>query len=255
MIEKRVNRLSDYLEVIDQQPGEGRIVLFRGQKRMWPLLPKIARIKLSSATVDSEKKMLLDFKRRVVPYLDYQPEGDLEWLALAQHHGLPTRLLDWTENPLAALWFAVRDPGDEGEDGVVWTLAVQPASVLGADDPGRTTFDPFKPQSTVVFRPRHINRRIVAQSGWFTVHKWLMKKTKFVPLENMDKYKPHLVKILVQKDRFSNLRRSLALCNVHEAALFPDLVGLCRQIERDHSVPEDEQPSSLISTTLSNGKT
>src|SRR5438105_914839 len=122
--EHNIDDLSTFLEIVEELADDA-IVLFRGQRYQWQLKPKLGRLKPRiGSLIGEEARMLADFKRRSVPLLDFPPANDLEWLAVAQHHGMATRLMDWTENPLAALWFATRNPPEAEEDepspGVVW---------------------------------------------------------------------------------------------------------------------------------------
>jgi FRG domain len=72
---------------------------------------------------EAERYLLSTFQRRAHHYITYPPERDdeLEWLALMQHHGAPTRLLDWTKSPYVELFFAL-EPIMGADFAAVWAI-------------------------------------------------------------------------------------------------------------------------------------
>ncbi|MEZ8383099.1 FRG domain-containing protein [Vibrio splendidus] len=125
---KKINHLSEYIDYVEslklrsENLGNNTELLFRGQRQDYSLLPKLARLDLNGDIKNVERLMLDEFRRACLPLAEFQPENNWDLLALAQHHGLPTRLLDWTYSALIALWFAVQKEPKVKESGVVWVL-------------------------------------------------------------------------------------------------------------------------------------
>jgi hypothetical protein len=240
-----VKSASDLLSGLDAGFGIHELILFRGQRQVWPLLPKIARLAEPSVkntpNPDLEREMINEFRWRARP----QTQGSLgdnlwEWLALAQHYGMPTRLLDWTTNPLAALWFAVREPEVSESDGpgVVWLFVPDGEDRIDPIDcPGNC---PLEIERTRVFRPSRITPRIIAQSGWFTTHRRVPQKKDFISLETDAEYKDKIVQYHVPKASFGRIREELARLDIHSASMFPDLGGLGSYVKWRYILDEDE---------------
>lgn len=182
--------------------------------------------------------MLDEFKRGCLPLTEFQPENDWDLLALAQHHGLPTRLLDWTYSALVALWFAAQKEPKDDEHGVIWVLNAEVSDFRDTDKQE----DPFSNRITKIFRSRVISKRISAQSGAFTVHKINSKdrRERIVKFETHKIFKEKLVKLIIPSDSFSNLRASLMLMGINHSTVFPDIDGLCQHLERRFSKLKNE---------------
>jgi hypothetical protein len=99
----KIESLTKYIEHIESVPKKGSW-LYRGHKSVeYKLIPSIGRKQFLNNTLEkNELTLLKHFKDSVVPFLKHVPDDEWEWIAIAQHYGLPTRLLDWSYNPLIA---------------------------------------------------------------------------------------------------------------------------------------------------------
>jgi hypothetical protein len=197
--------------------------LFRGHADLtWELQPAIDRLDFSNHRLSREaheRLVFTEFKRLALPHLRIRPTSEWEFLALARHHGAPTRLLDWTENPLAALFFAVESAATI--DSAVWCY--QYLEMNEALDPEREP-DPLSMQRLVLFRPPHVHPRIWTQAGMFTVH-----PRKFKKLEKPWGLFP-LTLVRIPAAARPRLRLDLQRLGVHRASLFPDLDGVGQHV-------------------------
>jgi FRG domain-containing protein len=209
-------------------------------------------VRLSSGASDTarlELALLRNF-RKYAHAEGAHADSVWDWLAIAQHRGLPTRLLDWTYSPLVALHFATEHPDDYGEDGVVWCVNfVQANKRLPArlkkilEQEGSETltvdmlaefqtlrdFDALARDPFLVFmEPPAIDRRILNQFALFS----LMSS----PTARMDDWlrqHPELCRrVVVPASLKWEIRDKLDQANVNERILFPDLDGLSRWLTR-----------------------
>jgi hypothetical protein len=239
-----IKSLGDYIAFLEKNCDTDN-VLFRGQNGDWALLPKLCRLtsrtkmKLDNKAnlLQTEQKLLEDFKRLSKPHLQRIPSNNWEWLALAQHHGLPTRLLDWSSNPLAALWFAVSSPA-HGKEGVIWVFFPETDAFLKPNEIAGS--DPFETGTARVFQPQISTIRIQSQSGWFTTQQFKTTDENFVAFDRVNEYTNCLLKLLIPAASFAGLRTKLDLLGINRFSLFQDLDGIAGHVEWLHSLFNDE---------------
>jgi len=218
-----------------------------------PLLTSLDRLGGTSpphSKADLEEHILRNFIRYSRPYLGTEPLDDWELLVSAQHHGVPTRLLDWTYSPLVAAFFATRPTKDE-RDRAVWRLDWQavhaafgfPALALLKSDLDTLfgTGGHFTPWQlfarkrdqkafACLIEPPSLDQRIVEQAAVFTLcsDKW----TSFDNFLASHDLANTVTKFIFPKADVSRFRDQLDLVSVDERRLFPDLDGVAAAIRR-----------------------
>lgn len=247
---------------------EGVSWIFRGQQRTrqcWKLLPKAGREdwfgarcasqlgqteieyppRICSLDVLPDKNLFEDWCRRSVAYREGS-NSDIEALALAQHYGLATRLLDWSRSPLVGLFFGVED--DEMHDGAVYALLEPKRFYLNY------SIWQFGPP-ILAYEPPPIDRRILAQAAMFTLH-----SSPHKPIEPrligsglpdsirlLQNFEPEmreigvdLVEFVIPGARKRDVRASLANLGMTRETLFPDLDGLSEHLNYVHQARAKE---------------
>jgi hypothetical protein len=198
--------------------GDGTWV-YRGQAdKNWGLLPSVGRPSTFGVayTRAKEDRLFREF-RREAPRWEQHLSSALEFLALGQHYGLPTRLLDWSTNPLVGAWFACLD--ESAADGRLHMLRVPRHSGITDDS---IVFDPFGPLPDVALVRVPLGvARITAQQGLFSLH-----PDPTVPWTPPNP--PYMYEVLdipsAEKPYFLQL---LNIMGVNHARLMVDLAGHC----------------------------
>lgn len=198
--------------------------IYRGvTKRRHALLPKIGRPgtrrdfksgEPQPYDAQFERELVTFFRRIAHPYLREEPQHELEWLAIMQHHGVPTRLLDWTYSPLIATFFAATKMGTgepAGEAAAVFSCPVPPAVAREHEqsplNQGREVF---------TYMPRHVSPRMQSQMSVLTMHQ-----------QPDEEWKPDKLACWeIPAELCGTFKLILDRCGINRASLFPDLQGV-----------------------------
>lgn len=206
--DQTIENAGDLYDAVKDMRGD-RFWVYRGHSNPeWDLVPKAGR---SPRMVKHEKLYFESWKRRAIEYVESAPNDDWDWLSIAQHHGLPTRLLDWSSNPLVATFFAVS--GEHDSDGLVY--AYRPKWIVK-----RGAVQPLDYKGISAFRPSAYSARISRQSGTFTVHG---PATQAISDENDV---GELRRYVVPRKKRLSLMMDLDQFGCNSASIFPDLDGL-----------------------------
>lgn len=259
----KIDSLGEFVDRVtpaEPDPVTGRrrdVGVYRGgSDARSPLLTSLDRlggVRPPHTKADLEEHILRNYIRYSRPYLGSEPVNDWEHLISAQHHGVPTRLLDWTYSPLVAAFFATRPPHDDEEerDRAVWRLdwqsvhrafGIPQLSLLIKDldallEKGRH-FSPWelftrsrddRPFAALV-EPPSLDARIVSQAAVFTLctDKW----ESFDAFLEKHGLAASLTRFVISKKHVPRIRDQLDLVGVDERRLFPDLDGVAAAIRR-----------------------
>jgi hypothetical protein len=186
---------------------------FRGQSNIdWKLVPKAGRIPYNNF---SDERLFYHWKRRAIGLLAKENLSEWDLLAIAQHNGLPTRLLDWTQNPLVALFFACLDSLDT--DGVVYAYKSEYSVII-------ENVGPFQYSSLGMVHPFTSTPRIGNQLSHFTIHAEIS-----VPMDP-DNCNGQLVAIAIPKNLKREFQLFLNHYGINYLTIFPDLEGLSKHL-------------------------
>lgn len=232
MSKPAMKSVEEYLQTvwkIDPQPHTF-VKLYRGQSEVMPLLPRLFRPHLKALKVKSIEKQLLSKFKNDSPYLlPSKPGNDWDWLSLGQHFKLPTRLLDWSANPLTALFFAVECV--RSITPVVYVYHAQKSQIVTVEE--RRKHSPFDISKTRIFQPNWHSIRVAMQAGWHTIHHIYGNSghENFHPLQDMKFHDRRTVEILIDPTSASTIRNQLAEMGIKHGTIFGDLQSVCISIQ------------------------
>jgi len=224
--EIEIKSIDTLLKEIKKLPSGGWI--YRGVTDCnYKLLTSIGRIRHKSVAKpidkEEEEQALLRFKDKVRSHIKVTVENDLEWMIISQHHGAPTRLLDWTRSPLIAAYFAVTTIQDRIDistgdrtpiDGAVYAAKSPPKG--GAKDCNK----PFEVKRVKLIDPPHVSERGPGQVSVFTIHAKPLKPWN----------PPDVIKFLIPRKSKFDIKKELDGLGINEAALFPGIDATARYI-------------------------
>lgn len=247
-VEKKVESLTDLMREIESSIDEKKSPRwFRGsgkhpEFKLEPTLLRHAEVR--SKDMDPlvlEQRLKSRFLQTSAPFLATAPSTDFDWLFLQQHYGVPTRLLDWTENPFIALYFALSS-SEAGKDVCVWMLdpvqwnqqalnnenldripdPTMPQATQFLKNPG----DDFSPNDPIAIYGNHTNPRVTAQRGAF-----VMFCRSSVPMEEKAYAKDSLTALVIPDAMKKPVYEKLLAIGYTHSVVYPDLSGLGVEIK------------------------
>jgi len=229
--ETTVYGMDEFANEATEVLGFQRAPVFRGQADAGRrLLPLPLRENLSKSEFDTwaelASSLMIPFKREGAGELAQIPQTELEWHAVAQHFGLPTRFSAWSRSALVALWFATEETEDEAP-GVVWRLLPGGREFVVSQD-----YEQLPEQPRLYF-PTCSEPSMRSQQVCFLSHpmpEGNAEPETFEDTLQRGSENLHAARILIPHEMKEGFRNKLAVMGVDRQTLFPGLRGLCGRI-------------------------
>lgn len=234
-----IGSVADFIAALGSRPVE-EVAWYRGHTNVdHKLIPSLAR---PPRSVEAELTLIKRFKQNAFPFLKSAPTSEWDWLFLMQHHGVPTRLLDWSDSPLIALWFAMEEDGNES-DACVWALRpieLNRMANLVPDYPhdiplfGQDTeLNNYLPDSLLGtinnntpaagIASRQFSR-VVAQMGSFTITHKEQMPLQDIASECLNQY-------VIAETSKENIRSELRSLRITRVSVFPELANVAELVQ------------------------
>lgn len=242
--DKKIKNISELLSCLSKDlKSVNGPVWYRGHAdKNWELVPSIFR-----GVSKNEIDFLKEFKQHATLLVEPRPQASYEWLFIMRHNNIPTRLLDWTESPLVATFFALYDENNMDKDGALWMLLplelnknieeLQDDKTLPSfeESPFMESYttdafaksNPESSRKTVAFLAPRNSSRMQSQLSVFTINHY--DKTPINKIGNEN----HIWRYTIPHSTKKSLKKELDLLKINYFQLFPELPYIYERIKEN----------------------